>query len=439
MAKREPVLAIVGRPNVGKSTLFNRISKKRKSIIHQKSGITRDRIYEKIEWSGREFVIVDTGGFVPSTDDTMESAIRAQITLALEEADIVLFMVDVVNGLTPIDKEVGDRLRSAGKEVLLVINKVDNEKRENDIYEFYSMGFGEPFPISALNGRRIGDLLDTVLSMFPKEAPIEKEREEILNLAIVGMPNVGKSSIVNALLGKEKSIVTDIPGTTRDSIDSALKYYGESIVIIDTAGLRKKQYIKDHIEYYSTLRTHRSIDRCHVAVVVIDAVKGFTRQDADIARTVIDLKKGLLLAVNKWDLIEKDSNSAIEFQREVCDKFKSLEHYPFLFVSALTKQRVQKIIDISREIYSFRKKRVSTGRLNEYFQRVIDRTPPPAVKGRYIKIKYITQVQIDPPVFVFFSNDPRNIKEGYRRFLENQLRSEFEFVGVPLTIFFRQK
>lgn len=439
MTVREPVVAIVGRPNVGKSTLFNRVSQKRKSIVHYQSGITRDRIYEKVSWAGRQFVLIDTGGFVPYSQDTIKSAIRVQIEVAVEEADIILFMVDGVEQVTATDKEIGILLRESGSDVILVANKIDNEKREQDIYDLYSLGFGEPFPVSALSGRRTGDLLDEVLRRIPKGAPAEKEEEERLSLAIVGMPNVGKSLIVNTLFGFEKSIVTEIPGTTRDSIDSVLKYYGESIVIIDTAGLRKRRYIKDHIEYYSTIRTYKAIDRCHVAAVIVDAQKGFTRQDADIVRNVIDKKKGLLLIVNKWDLVQKDSNTSIEFERDIINEFKALEYYPILFVSALTKQRVFKIIEKSKEIYVTRKQRINTSKLNEYFQTVIDKTPPPAVRGKYIKIKYVTQVQIEPPVFVFFCNDPRGIKEDYKRFLENHVRKGFGFVGVPLTILFRRK
>jgi len=439
MSVSEPIVAIVGRPNVGKSTLFNRIAQKRKSIIHSEAGITRDRIYESVNWAGHQFVLIDTGGFILDSNDQIEKAIKVQVRIAVDEADLVLFIVDSMDSITPMDRETASLLRESSKTVLLVVNKCDNEKREQNLYAFYELGFGEPFPIAALNGRRIGDLLDRILDKLPRKAPLEQEKKDQLHLAIVGMPNVGKSSIVNALLGTEKSIVTEIPGTTRDSIDSELKYYGEKITLIDTAGLRKKSNIKNSIEFYSMVRTNIAINRCHVAVVVIDAVKGFTRQDANIIRTVISKKKGLVLLINKWDLIEKDSNTLLEFQRDLIDDFKRLEHYPMIFISALTKQRIHKVIKTAKEVYLARKQRINTNKLNRFFQDVIDKTPPPAVQGKYIKIKYVTQVKIEPPMFVFFCNYPKYIKEEYQRFLENQLRAGFGFKGVPLTVLFRQK
>lgn len=439
MSVFEPIVAIVGRPNVGKSTLFNRIAQKRKSIIHSEAGITRDRIYESVNWAGHQFVLIDTGGFILDSNDQIEKAIKAQVRIAVDQADLVLFIVDSMDSITPMDRETASLLRESGKTVLLVVNKCDNEKREQNLYGFYELGFGEPFPIAALNGRRIGDLLDHILEKLPRKAPLEQEKKDQLHLAIVGMPNVGKSSIVNALLGTEKTIVTEIPGTTRDSIDSELKYYGEKITLIDTAGLRKKSNIKNNIEFYSMVRANIAINRCHVAVVVIDAVKGFARQDANIIRTVISRKKGLVVVINKWDLVEKDSNTLIEFQRDLVDNFKRLEYYPMIFISALTKQRIHKVIEAAKEVYLARKERINTNKLNIFFQSVIDKTPPPAVQGKYIKIKYVTQVKREPPVFVFFCNYPKDIKEEYQRFLENQLRAEFGFKGVPLTVLFRQK
>jgi len=439
MAKCDPIVAIIGRPNVGKSTLFNRIAQKRKSIVHSQAGITRDRVYETVAWTGRQFTLIDTGGYVPESQDTMESAIRAQVQLAIEEADLILFMVDAYDLLMPMDNQIAELLRTSSKPILLIANKCDDEKREQHRYEFFGLGFGDVIPISAQNGRRIGDLLDLILENLPKEAPSEKEEPDHLRLAIVGIPNAGKSSIVNAILGVDKLIVTDIPGTTRDSIDSEVKYHGQSITLIDTAGLRKKRHIKDNIEFYSNIRTDRAIDRCNVAVVVIDAVKGFNRQDATIVRSIIDRKKGMVIVINKWDLIEKDSNTLKNYQIDITEKFSELYHYPMIFISALTKQRIGQILDTANEVYGLGKQRITTNALNKYFQHVIDHTPPPSVQGKYIQIKYVTQVKKEPPVFVFFCNDPKGIKEEYRRFLENRLRKQFGFRGVPVTLLFRQK
>lgn len=439
MAKRDPIVAIIGRPNVGKSTLFNRIAQKRKSIVHPQAGITRDRVYETVTWTGRQFTLIDTGGYVPESLDTMESAIRAQIQLAIEEADLILFMVDAYDLLMPMDNQIAELLRTFSKPILLIANKCDDEKREQHRYEFFGLGFGDVIPISAQNGRRIGDLLDLILENLPNEAPAEKEGPDHLRLAIVGIPNVGKSSIVNAILRVDKLIVTDIPGTTRDSIDSEVKNHGQSITIIDTAGLRKKRRIKDNIEFYSNIRTDRAIDRCNVAVVVIDAVKGFNRQDATIVRSIIDRKKGMVIAINKWDLIEKNSNTMKNYQIDITEMFSELSHYPMIFISALTKQRIGQILDTANDVYVSGKQRITTNALNKYFQHVIDYTPPPAVQGKYIQIKYVTQVKKEPPVFVFFCNDPKGIKEEYRRFLENRLRKQFGFKGVPVTLLFRQK
>jgi len=439
MAKRDPIVAIIGRPNVGKSTLFNRIAQKRRSIVHPQAGITRDRVYETVTWTGRQFTLIDTGGYITGSQDTMESAIRVQVQLAIEEADLILFMVDAYDLLMPMDNQIAELLRTFSKPVLLIANKCDDEKREQHRYEFFGLGFGNVIPISAQNGRRIGDLLDSILENLPNEAPAEKEGPDHLRLAIVGIPNVGKSSIVNAILGVDKLIVTDIPGTTRDSIDSEVQYHGQSITLIDTAGLRKKRRIKDDIEFFSNIRTDRAIDRCNVTVVVIDAVKGFTRQDATIVRSIIDRKKGMVVAINKWDLIEKDSNTLKNYQIDITDIFSELSHYPMIFISALTKQRIGQILDTANDVYVLCKQRITTNALNKYFQHVIDYTPPPAVQGKYIQIKYVTQVKKEPPVFVFFCNDPKGIKEEYRRFLENRLRKQFGFKGVPVTLLFRQK
>jgi len=437
--KNDPIVAIIGRPNVGKSTLFNRIARKRKSIIHPQAGITRDRVYEMVNWVGRQFRLIDTGGYIPESQDTIESAIRNQVELAIGEADLILFMVDVNDQLMPMDRQIAEMLRTDEKPIILIANKCDNEIKENNRFEFYKLGFGDVFPISAQNGRRIGDLLDLVLEKLPNEAPEEQEKSDHLRLAIIGVPNAGKSSIVNAILGVDQIIVTDIPGTTRDSIDSEIKYYDKPITLIDTAGLRKKKNVKDNIEFYSNVRTDRAIGRCNVAILVIDAVKGFNRQDASITRSILDRKKGLIIAINKWDLIQKESNTLKYYQDDIIFRFPELAYYPMIFISALTKQRIGQILETANEVHQSAIKRISTNQLNKYFQEVIDRTPPPAVSGKHIQIKYVTQVKIDPPVFLFFCNDPKNIKEEYRRFLENKLRQKFGFTGIPVTLLFRQK
>jgi len=439
MAKREPIVTIVGRPNVGKSTLFNRIAQKRKAIVHHQAGITRDRIYERVNWTGRQFMLIDTGGFVPESQDKIENAILAQIRIAIEEADLILFLVDVVDQITPWDLDIAKSLRVSQKPVLLIVNKCDNQICDQSCYEFFRLGFGEPIPISALNGRRIGDLLDLILARLPKEAPAEKDQTEHLRLAIVGIPNAGKSSLVNAILGQDKLIVTDIPGTTRDSIDTEIKYHGQAVTLIDTAGLRKKRNIDSQVEFFSILRAEKAIERCNVAILVVDAEQGFNRQDIAIARLILDHKKGLVVAVNKWDLVSKETNTMKKYREEIIYRFPELTYYPIIFISALTRQRIGQVLEQANEVYQSNQTRISTGELNTFFQKVIDRIPPPAVKGKYIQIKYVTQVKKAPPVFVFFTNDPRSIKEEYRRFLENRLRQQFGFNGVPLTILFRQK
>jgi len=439
MAKREPIVTIVGRPNVGKSTLFNRIAQKRKAIVHHQAGITRDRIYEQVSWSGRQFMLIDTGGFVPESQDIIENAIRTQIKIAIEEADLILFLVDVVDQITPWDLDITKSLRIAQKPVLLIANKCDNQIRDQSCYEFFRLGFGEPIPISALNGRRTGDLLDLILARLPKEAPAEKDQTEHLRLAIVGIPNAGKSSLVNAILGQDKLIVTDIPGTTRDSIDTEIKYHGQAVTLIDTAGLRKKRNIGDQIEFFSTLRAEQAIERCNVAILVVDVEQGFNRQDIAIARLILDHKKGLVVTVNKWDLVSKETNTMKKYCEEIIYRFPDLIYYPIIFISALTKQRIGQILERAHEVYQSNQKRIATGELNTFFQKVIDQTPPPSVKGKFIQIKYVTQVKKAPPVFVFFTNDPHGIKQEYRRFLENRLRQQFGFIGIPLTILFRQK
>ena len=435
----EPIVAIVGRPNVGKSTLFNRLTQKRKSIVHSEAGITRDRVYETVNWAGRQFLLIDTGGFIPESTNQITKAIREQVRLAIEEANLVIFVVDASEPMTALDREIAEMIRRSQRDCLIVANKCDNERLEVNSLEFTELGLGDVFPISALNGRHIGDLLDAILQRIPRKIAANDDEKDHLQLAIVGMPNVGKSSILNVLAGSEKAIVTDVPGTTRDAIDTKIKYFNEPVTLIDTAGMHKHRQIKDEVEYYSLLRAYRAIERCNVALVVVDAVKGFTRQDAAIVRQVIDLRKGLVIAINKWDLVQRETNTQVNFKHNLIEQFRELEHYPIIFISAKTHQRVHKILETARMVYENRKMRIGTSELNQFLQDVIDRTPPPANLGKFIKIKYITQVKTEPPVFVFFCNEPRLIKEEYRRFLENQLRRRFGFYGVPLIISFRNK
>ncbi len=438
MSSYDPVVAIVGRPNVGKSTLFNRIIQKKKSIIHHEAGITRDRVYEIVNWSGRQFMLIDTGGFIPESTEKIDTAIRAQVRLAVEEADLIIFLVDSRESLTSMDMEIASLLRNSGKNVIITANKNDNAEMEKDNYDLYELGFDTPALISALNGRRIGDLLDLVLEKLPNP-PEEREIEHNLQVAIVGIPNAGKSSLVNSLLGFEKVIVTDIPGTTRDSIDSHIKYFGDKITIIDTAGIRKKRKISSSVEFYSSVRSEKALERCHVAIVVIDGEKGITRQDQIIINNVISRKKGLILAINKWDLVTKETNTVRDYKAELVWQYKSLEHYPIIFISALTKQRIFKLLDLAKSIYQKRVQKINTRELNIFFQKVITKTPPPAVKGSYIKIKYVTQLKIAPPVFGFFCNHPKLVTDDYKRFLENQLRSHYDFEGVPMILRFKEK
>lgn len=435
----EPIVAIIGRPNVGKSTLFNRLLKQRKTIVHPRAGITRDRVYEKVHWAGRSFMLVDTGGFVPPGDDQIENAIRQQVLQAIEEADLLIFLLEAEAELTSIEYEIAELIRRAQKKVILVANKCDNERLAMGVHAFYELGLGDVFPISALNGRNIGDLLDLILARIPVKSVLMESDLDHLCLAIVGLPNAGKSSILNALVGKEKAIVTDIPGTTRDSIDTQIQYFGRPVTLIDTAGIRKKSNIADEVEFYSMLRAYRAIERSNVVLLVIDAEKGFTRQDANLVRHVIDNKKGLVLALNKWDLVPKSTQTAHEYRQNIIAAYGELEFYPFLFISAKTKQRIHTILAVADQVYQNRQRRINTSALNEVFQKVIDQTPPPAVQGKFIKIKYVTQVKSEPPVMVFFCNEPHFIKNEYRRFLERQLRANFDFFGVPVTLTFRKK
>ncbi len=451
----EYVAAIVGRPNVGKSTLFNRLVGRQAAIVHPTSGVTRDRNYGEAEWTGKKFFLIDTGGYVPESQERFEKAIRQQVMLAIEEADLILFVVDAKGGIHPSDKIIADLLRRSanGKKVILVANKVDTSEKEPNMFEFYSLGLGEPFPVSAINGYNSGDLLDEITKDITALADNEEDRR--IKFAIIGKPNAGKSSIANALLNEERNIVTEIPGTTRDTIDSTLKFHGEEIILIDTAGLRKKSKVKESVEFYSTVRTYKAIERCNVAILVIDAsdllqqaesaadlksaMIRFDRQDTKIIEEVMKLNKGLLIVVNKWDLVEKDSNTAAVIEKKLNDHLKSYPFLRYIFISALTKQRIHRVIEAAKEIYDERCRKIPTSRLNEVLLEELKSIPPPSYRGREVKINYITQVKSSPPVFAFFTNFPEGIPDNYKRFLEKKVRESFGFSGVPVQLVFKKK
>lgn len=433
------IVAIVGRPNVGKSTLFNRIIGERDAIVDPQSGVTRDRHYGEAQWNGKKFTVIDTGGYVPESKDVFEAAIREQVWIAIEEADVIVFVVDGITGVTPLDVEIAKILRQTNKKVVLAVNKIDNEKSEIYTAQFYELGVGEPFPISALHGRKIGDFLDEVVKDLPSVDGEEKNEKDQIKVAIVGQPNVGKSSFVNAVLGENRTIVTDIPGTTRDSIDTQFEYNGNKFLLIDTAGLRKRSKIKESIEFYSAIRALKALQRCDVAVVMLDATCGLERQDLRIIGEAAELKKGIVIAVNKWDLVEKDANTALEYEHALKSRLKVFDYVPVVFISAKTKQRIFKVLDIAKVVHDERAKRIKTSELNKVLFPIVKETPPPAVSGKEIKIKYVTQVKSSPPVFAFFANFPDDIPEHYKRFLENKIRENFGFIGVPLTIIFKRK
>ncbi len=432
----KPIVAIVGRPNVGKSTLFNRIVGGRKAIVHDEPGVTRDRHYGESDWAGRDFVLIDTGGYVPESDDVFERAIREQVRVSIEEATVILFVVDGQEGLYPLDRELANMLRRAEKKVILAVNKIDSQKYEQNQAEFYALGLGDPQVVSAINGRSTGDLLDLVVEGFPD--PVEEEDEEHLQLAIIGRPNVGKSSITNALLGRERSIVTDVPGTTRDAIDSRLQYKGKTITLVDTAGLRRRSKVKENVEFFSTLRTLKSIQRCDVALCLLDGSEGMTHQDIDVLSEAVRFNKGVVIVVNKWDLVEKDHRTADLITKDIYERVKMFDYIPVIFVSALTQQRVFKTLDLCLEVYEERNKRVPTSELNDSILEILRATPPPSTPtGKQVKIRYVTQVRESPPVIVLFANEPKYIPESYRRFVTRQIRNLWQFKGVPLTVQFR--
>tara|TARA_B100001029_G_scaffold179713_1_gene190498 strand:+ start:3041 stop:4357 length:1317 start_codon:yes stop_codon:yes gene_type:complete len=435
-----PVIAIVGRPNVGKSTFFNRLLNQKKSIVDATEGITRDRIYGKVDWVGHSMTFVDTGGYIPEDLDIFNSAVREQAQEAISEADLILFMVDGKQDPTSSDKTLAQFVRQSGKKSIMVVNKCDDLDSNKQIHGFFELGIDPILPVSALNGRLTGDLLDSILGQLNlKEAKITEELDGGMSLAIVGMPNVGKSSLTNALLQKKQSIVTPIAGTTRDSIDSYLKYYGKTITLVDTAGLRKKSKVSDNIEFYSTVRAQRSILNCDVALVLIDAEKGFTKQDKTIMEEVITKGKGLVIIVNKWDLIKKETQTMKNFSDEIEYQFKALSHYPILYISALTKQRVSKVLGVAKGVFELRKKSIKTSILNKFLQKTIRLQSPPATHGKVINLNYMIQVSTGPHLFVIYTNYPKLVPTGYKRFIENQLREEFDLLGIPIRISFRKK
>ena len=434
------LVAIVGRPNVGKSTLFNRLTKTRQAIVNEQAGTTRDRQYGKSEWLGREFSVVDTGGWVVNSDDVFEEEIRKQVMLAVEEADVILFVVDVMNGVTDLDMEVAGILRRTQKPVLMVANKTDNNDLQYNAAEFYSLGLGDPYCISALSGFGTGDLMDLLVSKFKKDT-VEELDEEIPRFAVVGRPNAGKSSIVNAFIGEERNIVTDIAGTTRDSIYTRYEKFGFDFYLVDTAGIRKKNKVTEDLEYYSVIRSIRSIEGADVCILMIDATRGIESQDLNIFSLIQKNQKGLVVVVNKWDLVEnKDVKVMKTFEEAIRSRFAPFTDFPIVFASALTKQRIFKVLEEAKEVYKARTTRVPTARLNEEMLPLIEAYPPPSNKGKYIKIKYCTQLpNTQVPSFVFFANLPQYVKEPYRRFLENKMREKWHFSGTPINIYIRQK
>ncbi|HPI37937.1 MAG TPA: ribosome biogenesis GTPase Der [Ignavibacteriaceae bacterium] len=435
---KTPLVVIVGRPNVGKSTFFNRLVGKRDAIVDNTSGVTRDRNYGEVEWNGKEFRLIDTGGFVPDSPDLFETAIREQVKIAIEESDKIIFLVDGRDGITPVDKEITRMLRNSGKKFFLLVNKIDSENYESYTAEFHQLGIDEPIPVSAIAGRGVGDFLDILTEDFHPAG--EEDEDTRLKIAIVGRPNVGKSSLTNALLGYDRSIVTDIPGTTRDSIDSILKYYGQEIVLIDTAGLRKKSKVDESIEFFSSIRSLKAIAESDISIIMIDSAVGLEKQDQRIIDEAISRRKGIILAVNKWDLIEKDTNTAKSYENALREKIGSIDYIPIMFISALTKQRIFKLIELSLEIEKERKKKISTNELNETLLPEIEKTPPPTTPtGREVKIKFINQVGSNYPVFLFFTSYPQYINDNYKRFLEKLIRRKFGFMGVPFTLSFKQK
>ena len=432
------IVAIVGRPNVGKSTLFNRLTESRQAIVDQTSGVTRDRQYGKSDWNGKHFSIIDTGGYVMGGDDEFEIEIRKQVQLAVDEADIILFLVDAREGLTPMDEDVASMLRKCTKKVLLVANKVDNAKEMDNLAEFYALGLGDPYPIAGISGSGTGDLLDVVVEDFSEGE--DDKADTLPRIAVVGRPNVGKSSFINFITGQERNIVTPIAGTTRDSIYTRYNMFGFDFNFVDTAGLRKKSKVSEDLEFYSVMRSVRTIENSDVCILMLDASQGLEVQDLNIFSLIQRNNKGVVIVVNKWDLIEKDNKTHKQFEDLIHSRMSPFEDVPIVFTSVLNKQRIFKVLETAKQVYESRSRRISTSELNDKLLPIVkEQNPPPAVKGKWIKIKYVTQLPTPYPQFVFFCNLPQYIRDPYKRFVENRLREMWDFHGVPISIYFREK
>jgi len=433
------IIAIVGRPNVGKSTLFNRLVQRRDAIVDAVSGVTRDRHYGKSDWNGKEFSVIDTGGYVIGSDDIFEGEIRKQVQLAIEESDIIIFVVDVEEGITPMDAEVAKILRKVKKPIFTAVNKVDNAMRDADAVEFYNLGLGDYHTISSINGSGTGDILDAIVAKMPEPEAIDLDKEELPRFAVVGRPNAGKSSFINALIGEDRNIVTDIAGTTRDSIDTKYNRFGFDFNLVDTAGIRKKSKVKEDLEFYSVMRAVRTIEYSDVVILMVDATRGFESQDQNIFWLADKNRKGVIILINKWDLVEKETNTMRDFEAQVRRQIAPFTDVPIIFTSVLTKQRLLKAIETAVEVFENRKRRISTSKLNETMLEIVQQNSPPATKGKFVKIKYCMQLPTPTPQFAFFSNLPQYVKDPYKRYVENQLREHYNFSGVPITIYFRQK
>lgn len=432
------IVAIVGRPNVGKSTFFNRLIQRREAIVDSVSGVTRDRNYGKSEWNGKEFSVIDTGGYIKGSDDVFEAEIRRQVELAIDEADAIIFVVDVEEGITPMDAEVAKLLRKVTKPILLAVNKVDNAMREKDAIEFYNLGLGEYFTIASISGSGTGDLLDKLVEVLP-ELPETSEEEVLPRFCVVGRPNAGKSSFINALIGEDRFVVTDIAGTTRDSIDTKYNRFGFEFNLVDTAGIRRKAKVKEDLEFYSVMRSVRAIEHSDVIILLIDATRGFEGQDQSIFWLAEKNRKGVIILVNKWDLVEKDTMSTRDYEVKIREQLEPFTDVPILFISALTKQRLLKSLEETVKVFENRKQRIATSKFNDFMLKLIEAYPPPALKGKYVKIKYCMQLPTPTPQFVFFANLPQYVKEPYKRFLENKIRENWDFSGVPIDIYIREK
>ncbi len=433
------IISLVGKPNVGKSSLFNRLTQTRHAIVDPTWGVTRDRIYGKSDWNGKYFSVIDTGGYVVGSDDIFEDEIRKQVNLAVDESDVIIFMVDGREGVTPMDTDVAKILRRSGKKVILAVNKIDSPSNFFDYSEFYSMGLGEPIPISAVNGSGTGELLDLAVSFFIKDSSDVEEETHIPSFTIVGRPNVGKSSIINAFLGTDRNIVTPIAGTTRDSSKTRYKSFGFEFDLVDTAGLRKKKNVEENLEFYSVMRSVRAIENSDVCILLLDATQGIEAQDVNIFSLIQRNHKGVVIAVNKWDLIEKETNSHLEYEKLIRNRIAPFTDVPIIFTSVIKKQRIHKVLEVATQVYQNKKRKISTSQLNEYLLNVITENPPPVHRDKVVRIKYVTQLPLYYPAFVFFCNLPQYVTDSYSRFIENKIRQNWDFNGIPIDIFFRKK